>query len=319
MKDTLQTYHIDKKKFGGILSREYERAFPKTDKNSSKAHSADVMGLSEDVFANMLNGKNQDCLVERMLKFCIHTRTPILSVIDKIFDGDDVDFADDLAAIFAVPADIAEKYGIPVNATAYPVIDGPIAAKEVVYQETKITAQQTKIIESENHPLYESIGADVLAFLRADRAEQAQRTNDIHDAYTLRLAEQYKDQIQQLDRSRQITIEHYEDRVAMIKEQHEQHIIDIKAGHAAFAEECEKKFAKVEELYLKAIHRKNVWLAIVATLFVLETAGVIALLVYDATHPEIGFLRGLSDLFSSGIMEAIRSFMHNPDIFNLRG
>ena len=121
----------------------------------------------------------------------------------------------------------------------------------VVVRQTEVVAQKTEIIKEENHPLYESIGADVLAFLRADRAEQAQRTNEIHDAYTLLLAEQYKDQIQQLDRSRQITIDHYEDRVKLLNEEHERHIQDIKDSHAATIKAMEESHNRSVD-YLKA-------------------------------------------------------------------
>lgn len=312
MKYSLASYHIDKAKFGGILAAAYDCAFPKEDKNSSKAHSAGLMGLSDDVFSNMLKGKNQDCLVERLLKFCIHTRTPILSVIDKALEGEDVDFADDLAAIFAVPADIAEKYGISVHATDCTVIDGINSAKEVSIRQTEMVARQTEIITSEQAGEKSSLRPEILTILRTDQEALMDRLKNVHSGYTEQLVTQFNGQIQQLKDSRQITIDHYEERVSLINAQHAKHVEDIKEGHAAFAQESEKKFAKVEELYLKAIHRKNVWLAIVATLFVLETAGVIALLVYDATHPEIGFLRGLADLFSGTTMEVLRSMLSIP-------
>lgn len=281
MKDTLKSYHIDKKKFGGILSREYERAFPKSDKNSSKAHSAELLGLSEDIFSNMLNGKNQDCLFERLIKFCIHTKTPILSVIDKVFDGEDVDFADDLAEIFAVPADIAAKYGISVNPAEYPVIDGAVSAKDVLYQETKITAQNPEILGREAQPLYESLGPDVRSFIQ----EQSQSTNDIHDAYTNHLINQYHDQLQ-----------HYERHISMLNKEHESRIEDIKASHNRAVE------------YLKAENKRlQKWVLRLGVALGIETLAVLFVFVIDSINKNVGWIRSFMPNIGNGFFDSLWS------------
>ena len=155
--------------------------------------------------SNVLRGQNKEISLERVFKICIATGHSICDFVREMLEGEEIDFRAEFDAV-CLPhcSDFADD---SANLTVPAVNRGVVVRQtEVVAQKTEVLAQKTEIIKEENHPLYESIGADVLAFLRADRAEQAQRTNEIHDAYTLRLIDQYKGQIQQLDRSRQITI-----------------------------------------------------------------------------------------------------------------
>lgn len=270
MIDTLASYHVNKSKFGEILSKAFDK-YQKKNLNATKAKAAISMGISDDIFANMLKGKNQDCLVDRLLKFCIHTGTPILDVIDQTLENADIDFADKIAPIFAVSAELAEKYGISVDAADASVIDGPTPAKQPMIRQTEIIAQKTEIMGNAASLSANAISPEILSFVKNECDDLIQNMNRTHDAAITRLADQYKGQILQLHESRQITINQFEERFALLKDEHAQHVADIKESQKALNAENKEKFDSVCDLYQRAVRRKNAWIGILSSLFILET------------------------------------------------
>ena len=266
MIDTLASYHVNKSKFGEILSKAFDK-YQKKNLNATKAKAAISMGISDDIFANMLKGKNQDCLVDRLLKFCIHTGTPILGVIDQTLENADIDFADKIAPIFAVSAELAEKYGISVAAADANVIDGPAPVKQPMIRQTEIT----EIMGNAASLSANALSPEILSFVKNEFSELIQNMNRTHDAAITRLADQYKGQILQLHESRQITINQIEERFALLKDEHAQHVADIKESQKALNAENKEKFDSVCNLYQRAVRRKNAWIGILSSLFILET------------------------------------------------
>lgn len=242
--------------------------------------------------SNVLRGQNKEISLLLVFKICIATGHSICDFVREMLEGEEIDFRAEFDAV--CPPHCSDFADDSANLAAPAVNRG-------------VVVRQTEVIKEENHPLYESIGADVLAFLRADRAEQAQRTNEIHDAYTLLLAEQYKDQIQQLDRSRQITIDHYEDRVKLLNDEHERHIQDIKDSHAATIKAMEESHNR-SVAYLKAEStRLRKWVIRLAIVLGIESVAVLGVFTLDALNRNVGWIRSLIPNTSGNLFDSLFS------------
>ena len=136
----------------------------------------------------------------------------------------------------------------------------------------QITAQNVKMEEQ---------GFSGDAFNRyVERAEKLSESNlerfrRIHEENRREAAEQYK-----------ASIARYEHQIQIINQEHKTAVDEMKASHA-------------ETVSLLTAQNKRLrctsW--ILFGLFLLETIGVIAMFMYDAMHPDIGWLRGLRSMF----------------------
>ena len=300
MTKNLCAFSFDKAKAGQILKRYIENS------GFSQRQLAQHIGMTDDMMSNVLRGQNKEISLERVFKICIATGHSICDFVREMLEWEEIDFRAEFDAV--CPPHCSDFADDAVN-LAVPAVNRGVVVRqtEVVAQKTEVLAQKTEIIKEENHPLYESIGADVLAFLRADRAEQAQRTNEIHDAYTLRLVEQYKDQIQQLKDSRQITIDHYEDRVKLLSNENERHIQDIKDSHAATIKAMEESHNRSVE-YLKAEStRLRKWVIRLAVILGIESVAVLGVFTLDALNRNIGWIRGLTPNTSGNFFDSLLS------------
>lgn len=287
MQKSLCSFTFDKAKAGRILKKYIEES------PYSQRQVAPLVGMTDDMLSNVVRGLNKEISFERVFKICTLTGHSICEFQKEMLAGEEIDFEDQVnfACVAANSAEIA----------------APAVNRGVVVRQTEVLAQKTEIINEENHPLYESIGADVLAFLRADRAEQAHRTNEIHDAYTLRLVEQYKDQIQQLKDSRQITINHYEDRVKLLNDEHERHIQDIKDSHAATIKAMEESHNRSVD-YLKAEStRLRKWVIRLAVILGIESVAVLGVFTIDALNRNVGWIRSLIPNTSGNFFDSLWS------------
>lgn len=270
MRSTLASYHIDKAKFGHILSNKFHKGHHPM----PQAQAAEKMGLSEDVFGNMLKGRNQDCLVDRLLKFCILTGTPILDVVDQVFEGEEVDFEDRLPAIFAVSTELAQKYGISLQSAEVAANDGAHPAKEA-------HAHRTENAETDLKKHHKELSPEILAIIRNDQEALMDRLKGVHDRYTQQLVHQYQEQIHQLDNSRKIAIDILEQRFANAVAEHAQRICDMRDGYKAQQAENEKKHSEVVGLFQKELRRKNKWIIVLSSLSFLAIAALITVLVAE--------------------------------------
>ena len=270
MRSTLASYHIDKAKFGNIIYNKFRKsAHP-----MPQAQAAEKMGLSEDVFGNMLKGRNQDCLVDRLLKFCILTGTPILDVVDQVFVGEDVDFEDQLPAVFAVSAELAQKYGICLQSAEAAANDGTHPAKEAPEHRMEIAGA-----DHQKHP--KELSPEILTIIRNDQEALMDRLKGVHDRYTQQLVHQYQEQIHQLDNSRKIAIDLLEERLANTVSEHEQRIRDMREGYKAQQDENMKKHEEVVGLFQKEVKRKNKWIITLSALSLIAISALITLLVAE--------------------------------------
>lgn len=294
MQKSLCSFTFDKAKAGRILKRYIEES------PYSQRQVAPLVGMTDDMLSNVVRGLNKEISFERVFKICTLTGHSICEFQKEMLAGEEIDFENQVNFV-CVAANSAEIAAPPVNRGVV------VRQTELVAQKTEVLAQKTEIIKEENHPLYESIGADVLAFLRADRAEQAQRTNEIHDVYTLRLVEQYKDQIQQLKDSRQITIDHYEDRVKLLNDEHERHVQDIKDSHAATIKAMEESHNRSVD-YLKAEStRLRKWVIRLAVILGIESVAVLGVFTLDALNRNVGWIRSLIPNTSGNFFDSLLS------------
>ena len=138
----------------------------------------------------------------------------------------------------------------------------------------QITAQNVKMEEQ---------GFSGEAFNRyVERSEKLSESNmerfrRIHEENRREAAEQYK-----------ASIARYEHQIQIINQEHKNDMEEVKAAHAETVRILTKQNKRL---------RCTGW--ILFGLFLLETIGVIALFMYDAMHPEIGWLRGLRSMFSN--------------------
>lgn len=282
----LCAFSFDMTKAGQILKRYIEES------GFSQRQLARHIGMTDDMLSNVLRGQNKEISLERVFKICVATGHSICDFVREMLQGEEIDFRADFDAICQThAADFADDS----------------ANRGVVFRQKEAFSQKTKIIKEENHPLNESIGADVLSFLRADRAEQDQRTNDIHDAYTMRMAEQHKDQIQQLKDYRQITIDNYEDRVKMLNDEHERHIQDIKDSHDATIKAMAERYNRSVE-YLKAEStRLRKWVIRLAVILVIESVAMLGAFTIDALNRNVGWIRSLIPNTSCNLFDSLFS------------
>lgn len=261
MKKNLCAFSFDMTKAGQILKRYIEES------GFSQRQLARHIGMTDDMLSNLLRGQNKEISLERVFKICVATGHSICDFVREMLEGEEIDFRADFDAICQPhDADFADD---AVN-------------RGVVFRQ-----------KEENHPLNDSISADVLSFLRSDRAEQDQRTDEIHDAYTMRMAEQHKDQIQQLKDSRQITIDNYEDRLKMLINENERHIQDIKDSHAATIKAMEERYNRSVE-YLKAESaRLRKWVIRLAVILCIESVIVLGVFTIDAFNRNVGWFRSM--------------------------
>lgn len=286
MKKNLCSFSFDMTKAGQILKRYIEES------GFSQRQLARHIGMTDDMLSNILRGQNKEISFERVFKICVSTGHSICDFVREMLEGEEIDFRADFDAICQPhAADFADDS----------------ANRGVVFRQKQAFAQKTKIIKEENHPLNESISADVLSFLRSDRAEQDHRTNDIHDAYTMRMAEQHKDQIQQLKDSRQITIDNYEDQLKMLSNENERHIQDIKDSHAATIKAMEERYNRSVE-YLKAESaRLRKWVIRLAVILCIESVIVLGVFTIDAFNRNVGWFRSMIPNTSGNFFDSLFS------------
>lgn len=275
MKKNLCAFSFDMTKAGQILKRYIEES------GFSQRQLARHIGMTDDMLSNLLRGQNKEISLERVFKICVATGHSICDFVREMLEGEEIDFRADFDAICQPhSADFADD----------------AANRCVVFRQNE-----------ENHPINESISADVLSFLRTDRAEQDQRTNDIHDAYTMRMAEQHKDQIQQLKDYRQITIDNYEDQLKMLSNENERHIQDIKDSHAATIKAMEERYNRSVE-YLKAESaRLRKWVIRLAVILVIESVAMLGAFTIDALNRNVGWIRSLIPNTSCNLFDSLFS------------
>lgn len=275
MKKNLCAFSFDMTKSGQILKRYIEES------GFSQRQLARHIGMTDDMLSNILRGQNKEISLERVFKICVATGHSICDFVREMLEDEEIDFRADFDAICQPhAADFADDS----------------ANRCVVFRQNE-----------ENHPINESISADVLSFLRSDRAEQDQRTNDIHDAYTMRMAEQHKDQIQQLKDYRQITIDNYEDQLKMLSNENERHIQDIKDSHAATIKAMEERYNRSVE-YLKAESaRLRKWVIRLAVILVIESVAMLGAFTIDALNRNIGWIRSLIPNTSCNLFDSLFS------------
>lgn len=279
MKKNLCAFSFDMTKAGQILKRYIEES------GFSQRQLARHIGMTDDMLSNVLRGQNKEISLERVFKICVATGHSICDFVREMLEGEEIDFRADFDAICQPhAADFADD---SVNRAE------PSVNRGVDDRQADVLSQKTKIIKEENHPLNESISADVLSFLRTDRAEQDQRTDEIHDAYTMRMEEQHKDQIQQLKDYRQITIDNYEDQLKMLINENERHIQDIKDSHAATIKAMEERYNRSVE-YLKAESaRLRKWVIRLAVILCIESVIVLGVFTIDAFNRNVGWFRSM--------------------------
>lgn len=264
MKKSLVSFSFDKAKAGRILKKYIE------DSPYSQRQVAPLIGTTDDMLSNVVRGQNKEISFERVFKICTITGHSICEFQREMLDGEDIDFADQVNSVcFAdTSADFA-AHSVPHGVTAH---------------QTEVVAKKTEIIE-EGNPLFKSLGPDVFSFLRSDRAEQDQRTNEIHDAYIKHLIDQYHDQIQ-----------HYEQHISMLNKEHELRIEDIKASHNRVVE------------YLKAENKRlQKWVLRLGVALGIETLAVIFVFVIDSINQNVGWIRSFMPSVSNGFFDSIWS------------
>lgn len=106
-------------------------------------------------------------------------------------------------------------------------------------------------------------------------ADVLERFKKLHEGNRDLMAEQYKQ-----------SIKRYENQIQIINEEHKNDMEAVKAAHAETVGILKEQNKRL---------RRTSW--ILFGLFLLETIGVIALFMYDAMHPDIGWLRGLRSMF----------------------
>ena len=292
MTKSIASFSFDKAKAGRILKQYIEES------PYSQRQIAPMVGMSEDMLSNVLRGMNKEISLERIFKICIVTGRPVCEFIREMLDGEDIDFRAEFEAICPPSsANLAEPAANFADASA---------PRGIAVRKVAVAVQETEEILQEP-PLFKSLGPDVLAFLRADRAEQAQRTSDIYHEHSNIMLAQYKDQILQLKESRQITISHYDERIAIMREEHEKRISEIKVGHAEVVAEMEKRYAKNIEFLKSELKKARRLATTFGILFTAETLGIIILFFVDALNHHVGWLRGFFPFLSDGVSESLRS------------
>lgn len=256
MGKSLASFSFDKVKAGLILRRYMEEA------GISQRQAAMQLGMTDDMLSNVLRGQNKEISFERVFKICILSGRSLCEFLRDMMAGEDVEFADRVHTFCANSADSA----------------APSAIHGVAVRKTEVIAQKTEIIEEAPNPLFKSLGPDVLAFLRADRQEQSERTNAIHDAYTHMLVEQY------------------EQRIASMQAEEERRLADQKEKYATVTDYLKKENKRLQRLTNRLIIALGV-----------ETAAVISLFAYDMLDHNAGWFRSLLPHFGSGFTDTLRS------------
>lgn len=256
MQKSLTSFSFDKVKAGQILRRYLDNA------DISQRQAAPLLGMTDDMLSNVLRGQNKEISFERVFKICILSGHSMCEFLTDMMDGEDVDFADRIHAFCANPADSA----------APSVIHG------VAVRKTEVIAQKTEIIEEAANPLFKSLGPDVLAFLRADRQEQSERTNLIHDTYTRMLVEQY------------------EQRITAMQAEEERRLTDQKEKYAAVTDYLKKENKRLQKLCTR-----------LAIALGIETAAVLGLFAYDSLNHNVGWFRSLLPHFGNTVTDSLRT------------
>lgn len=266
MPKSLNSFSFDKVKAGQILRRYLD------DADISQRQAAPLLGMTDDMLSNVLRGQNKEISFERVFKICTLSGRSLCEFLRDMLEGEDVDFADRVRAFCADPAHSADSS----------------ALHGVSVRKTEVIAQKTEIIEEKSDPLFKSLGPDVLAFLRADRQEQAERANLIHDTYTHMLLEQCHDQIQQLKDAQLQTVDHYEKRIAAMEKEEERRLADQKEKYTSVTDYLKKENIRLRKLCTR-----------LAIAFGIETAAVVGLFTYDALNHNVGWFRGYMPYFGS--------------------
>lgn len=256
MQKSLNSFSFDKVKAGQILRRYLDEA------DISQRQAAPLLGMTDDMLSNVLRGQNKEISFERVFKLCTLAGRSLCEFLRDMMAGEDVDFADRIHTFCANSADAAV----------------PSAAHGVAVRKTEVIAQKTEIIEEAANPLFKSLGPDVLAFLRADRQEQSERTNSIHDAYTHMLVEQY------------------EHRIAAMQAEEERRLSDQK-----------EKYTAVTDYLKKENHRLRRLAARLAVALSVETVALIGFFTYDALNRNVGWFRSMLPHFGGAFTDSLRT------------
>lgn len=256
MGKSLASFAFDKVKAGQLLRGYLD------DSGISLRQAAMQLGMTDDMLSNVLRGQNKEISFERVFKICILSGRSLCEFFTDMMEGEDVDFSDRIHAFCPHSADSA----------------APSAIHGVAVRKTEVIAQKTEIIEEAANPLFKSLGPDVLAFLRADRQEQSERTNLIHDTYTRMLVEQY------------------EQRITAMQAEEERRLTDQKEKYATVTDYLKKENKRLQKLCTR----------LVAALIV-ETAAIVGLFTYDALNNNVGWFRSLLPHFGNAVTDSLRT------------
>ena len=248
MGKSLASFSFDKVKAGQILRRYMEEA------GISQRYAAPQLGMTDDMLSNVLRGQNKEISFERIFKICILSGRSLCEFLTDMMEGEDVDFADRIHTFCGGSADPA----------------APSSVHGIAVRKTEVIAQKTEIIEEAANPLSKSLGPDILAFLRADRQEQSERTNQIHDNYTHMLVEQY------------------EHRISAMQAEEDRRLADQKEKYVTVTDYLKKENKRLQKLCTR-----------LAIALGIETAAVIGLLTYDTLNHNVGWFRSMFSIFSS--------------------
>ena len=263
MGKSLAAFAFDKVKAGQIVRSYLDSA------GISQRQAAPLLGMTDDMLSNVIRGQNKEISFERIFKICALTGHSMCDFLRDMLSGESVDFADQIAAI------------CPQAMHAVHAADAP--------------AESGAIPRNTDAALPHAIRPEIDAILRADRKEQAERSNIIHDAYTHMLLDQFHDQILQLKESRQITIDHYERRIAAIERDTDKRMAEQKEIYDSATE------------YLKQENRRlrKMCIRLAVGLFV-ESIAVIGLFIFDALNHNVGWFRSFLPYYGTSAPYSLR-------------
>lgn len=272
---SLAQFHFDPKKSGAILKKWIKES------GFTYHQIAEMTGIPYDTLNNSLQGRVQDLSLERAFKVAVCTGHSTCEYIKLMLQDEDIDFRHRVHVLRDVPMERAL------------FVDHPDDCCASIPKETAISL----VPPPQEIPAIPAVVSDSPAFGLDERAMEAIRMDrERHDRYTECLVEQYKDQIQQLKDSREITISHYEERISLLIQEHEKRVTDIKEAHAratAFLKDEHKRLEK--------------WVIILGVALGVETAAVIVIFMVDALNRNVGWFRGLLPYVGDGVFDALKS------------
>lgn len=262
MTKSLCAFSFDKAKAGQFLKKYIEES------GFSQRQLAQHIGMTDDMLSNVLRGQNKEISLERVFKICIATGHSICDFIREMLENEEIDFRSEFDAV--CPPHSVDLTADSANLAAQSVPHG-IAVRQV-----EVVSRQTEVLETPN-PAFKSFDPGLLDFLRADRKEQSDRANALHDKH-----------LAQVDANYRASIARYEKQIDIINHEHAKSVDEMKSSHA-------ETVGVLNEM-VKSYKNRSKWLG---SLLLAETLGIIGLFVYDALHLDRGWLQSVLHLHSS--------------------